>query len=86
MRFILAVIVCSLLAIVAIVIIEPPRGVEQRAEEIRLRNRLELLRAENEQLNREIQRLRNEIFYMEKYLRDVHGLARTNELIYKFDY
>lgn len=87
MRFVIIIVICTLIGIALVLAFEPMRADYHRAkqEEIKLKKSLTRLRDENEELKKEIYRLKHDPLYMEKCLRDSFGLAQSNELIYKFE-
>ena len=87
MRYLIAVGVLTVAAIILIFVFEPQRADyrAERAREKRLKQEVLTLRAENERLKSEIYRMKTDPFYLEKYARETFGLAASNEIIYKFD-
>ena len=87
MRYLIAVGVLTVAAIILIFVLEPQRADyrDERAREKRLKQEVLRLREENERLKNEIYRMKTDPFYLEKYARETFGLAASNEIIYKFD-
>ncbi len=87
MRFVMTVFLLTAAAVIGIIVLEPVSSDYRRqsADEKLLKQKLARLRDENTELKKEIYRMKNDPFYLEKYARDAFGLARSNEYIYKFD-
>jgi len=87
MRFVMTVFLLTAAAVIGIIVLEPVSSDyrRQNADEKLLKQKLARLRDENTELKKEIYRMKNDPFYLEKYARDAFGLARSNEYIYKFD-
>ena len=87
MRFLVCLLVVTVLAIFAILTFQPAsrelkelRKVEKAKEEEVAR-----LTVQNEELRRELHLLKSDKFYLEKFARENYGLSKTNEFIFKFE-
>jgi len=87
MRFIIILLVLTVLGIFAILNFQPA-SLELKELEQKEKQKAEeaaKLRMENEQLKKELHLLKYDKFYLEKFARENFGLSKTNELIFKFE-
>ncbi|MBR5624602.1 septum formation initiator family protein [bacterium] len=87
MRFIVVLLVLTILGVFAILTFQPV-SLELKELELKEQQKTEeanALRKENEELKKELHLLKHNKFYLEKFARENFGLSKTNELIFKFD-
>ncbi len=87
MKFLIAVVIITITAIVLIYFFQSKGPDYYRIcfEQKKLSIEIRKLREENDKLKKEIYLLKTDPFYLEKYARDTFDLAASNEIIFKFD-
>lgn len=87
MRFLVCLVIATVLGIFAILTFQPASKSlreTRRVEEAKVAE-LTRLRVENEALRKELNLLKTDRHYLEKFARDNFNLGGTNELIFRFE-